>query len=418
METTAVRMYGKRDLRLEKFELPKIKEDELLVKIISDSVCMSTYKLAELGEEHKRAPKDISENPVIVGHEFCGEIVEIGEKWKDRYTVGQKFAIQPNINMTTTMHSLGFSYPFCGGNSQYAIVPAKCMEIDGVLQYENDAFYHGSLAEPVSCCLAGFHAQYHTTPGGYVHNMGCVKGGRMAILAGVGPMGLGSIDIALHVEKPKLLVVTDINEERLERAARIFSVEHAKEIGVELYYINTSRPEAEQRMMDLTNGEGYDDVFVFAPVAPVVEQGNRILGKDGCLNFFAGPVDTKFSAQFNFYNVHYNSTHIAGTSGGNTDDMNESIKLLNNGTLNASSMVTHIGGLDAVIDTVLNLPKIPGGKKLIYNHISMPLTAIEDFEELGKQNIMFKELAKIVENNKGLWCNEAELYLLKYAKSI
>jgi len=63
-----------------------------------------------------------------------------------------------------------------------------------------------------------------------------------------------------------------------------------------------------------------------------------------------------------------------------------------------------------VIDTVLNLEKIPGGKKLIYTHIDMPLTAIEDFEKIDSP--LFKKLAEIVKENNGLWCVEAETLLL------
>ena len=76
-------------------------------------------------------------------------------------------------------------------------------------------------------------------------------------------------------------------------------------------------------MMSFTDGKGYDDVLVFAPVAPVVELADSILAQDGCLNFFAGPSNPEFSAKFNFYNVHYSGTHVVGTSGGNTDDMKE-----------------------------------------------------------------------------------------------
>ena len=54
--------------------------------------------------------------------------------------------------------------------------------------------------------------------------------------------------------------------------------------------------------MELTGGKGYDDAFVYAPVKPVVELADSVLGKDGCLNFFAGPTNTQFSALFNFYN--------------------------------------------------------------------------------------------------------------------
>ena len=88
------------------------------------------------------------------------------------------------------------------------------------------------------------------------------------------------------------------------------------------------------------------------------------------------------------------------------------------GRLNPSAMVTHIGGLDCVIDTTLNLPSIPGGKKLVYTHISMPLTAISDFEKLGETDPLFAELDKIVKKHNGLWNVEAERYLLANAKAI
>jgi len=79
-------------------------------------------------------------------------------------------------------------------------------------------------------------------------------------------------------------------------------------------------------------------------------------------------------------------------------------------------MITHVGGLDAVIETTLNLPNIPGGKKLVYTGISMPLTALND---LAGINCPFcKELAKIVEKNNGLWSPEAEVYLLANAPAI
>ena len=142
--------------------------------------------------------------------------------------------------------------------------------------------------------------------------------------------------------------------------------------------------------------------------------GNDILGKDGCLNFFAGPTNPDFKAEFNFYNVHYASTHIVGTSGGNTDDMKEALSLMEKGLVNPAAMITHIGGLDAAGEATQHLPEIKGGKKLIYTHISLPLTAIADFEELGKTNELFKNLAEIVKRYNGLWNTEAENYLLSH----
>jgi threonine dehydrogenase-like Zn-dependent dehydrogenase len=232
-------------------------------------------------------------------------------------------------------------------------------------------------------------------------------------------MGLGAIDYALHCDrKPGLLVVTDIDADRLARAASIFSVEEAKANGVELIYVNTAEEGHDEAYLKslAPGGDGFNDVFVFAPVRPVVEQADRILGFDGCLNFFAGPTDPDFSAEFNFYNAHYAATHIVGTSGGNTDDMIESLKLMEEGRVDPSTMITHVGGLDAVIDTTLNLPNIPGGKKLIYNQVSMPLTALDELKNMDGD--LYQGLAGIVEKHNGLWSPEAERFLLANAPAI
>ena len=117
--------------------------------------------------------------------------------------------------------------------------------------------------------------------------------------------------------------------------------------------------------------------------------GDKILGFDGCLNFFAGPSHPDFYANFNFYDVHYNAKHLVGTSGGNTEDLKICLDMMAKGLINPASMVTHIGGLNSVADTVLNLPDIPGGKKLVYTKIDMELTAINDFREKGKTDPLF-----------------------------
>jgi threonine dehydrogenase-like Zn-dependent dehydrogenase len=250
--------------------------------------------------------------------------------------------------------------------------------------------------------------------------MGIKKGGNMAILAGVGPMGLGAIDYALHqVRKPRFIAITYIDDNRLARAACLFPPEQAEKEGIKLVYVNTGKTgNPVKHLRDLAGGSGFDDVFVFAPVKQVVEQGDAILGFDGCLNFFAGPTDPEFKAEFNFYNVHYAFTHIVGTSGGNTDDMRESLKLMGEGRINPAIMVTHIGGLDAVVDTTINLPQIPGGKKLIYTNISMPLVSLYGLREIGITDPLCAGLHEIVSGNDYIWNLEAEKYLLKNAKPI
>lgn len=418
MKTKAIRLYGKKDLRLEEFELPQIKEDEILAKVVSDSLCMSSYKASSQGTDHKRIPDDVAENPIIIGHEFAGELVQVGAKWAHQFKSGDKFSIQPALNYEEgpvgILSAPGYSYQYIGGDATYVIIPKEVMERDCLLAYQGEGFYPASLAEPLSCVIGAMHANYHTTPGSYVHKMDIVEGGKMAILAGVGPMGLAAINYVLHRpdRRPSLCVVTDVDQVRLDRAALLYTVEFAASQGIDLRYVNTAKMEnPAEELKAISAGTGYDDVFVFAPVKPVVEQADAILAFDGCLNFFAGPSDQNFSAMFNFYNVHYAYTHVVGTSGGNNDDMVEALDLMSKG-LDPAGLVTHIGGLDAVIDATKHLPEIPGGKKLIYTHIEMPLTAITDFARLGETNELFRKLAEICDRHNGLWSVEAESYLL------
>lgn len=421
MKNKAVRLYGKLDLRLEEFELPEIKDDEILACVVSDSICMSSYKAASQGAAHKRVPDDVENNPVIIGHEFCGKIIEVGAKWKDSFKVGDKFVIQPALNYKGSLAAPGYSYRYCGGASRYVIMPNEVMECGCLLPYDGDAYFYGSLAEPMSCIVGGYHANYHVKPGVYSHEMGIVCGGSAAILAGAGPMGLGAVDYAIHCpRRPSLLVVTDIDDARLERAAQLVTVEEAARMGVKLMYVNTASMENPvEYLRSLTDGRGFNDVFVYAPVKSVVEQGDAILGRDGCLNFFAGPTNPEFSAMFNFYNVHYGSTHIVGTSGGNTDDMKEAISMMEKKALNPAGMITHVGGLDSCAETTLNLPHIKGAKKLVYTHVSMPMTAIEDFaskaEEYAGQPLgeLYSDLAVICSEAGGLWCAAAEKRILR-----
>ena len=414
METTAVRLYGKNDIRLERFNLPEISDSEILARVVTDSICMSSYKAVVQGKDHKRVPKNIDTNPVIIGHEFCGEIVKVGKKWQEKYSKGDKFVIQPALCYKGSLDAPGYSYEYIGGASQYVVIPNEVMETNNLIKYNSQCYFKGSLSEPMSCIIGAFNASYHTEKGKYVHNMGVKKGGKMLILAGCGPMGIGAIDYALNGLDipPSLLVVTDIDETKIKRAKELFK-------DRDITIVNTND---KNELLSLSGDCGYDDVFVFAPVEALVELGDSLLCEDGCLNFFAGPTNKEFSAKFNFYNAHYCSTHIVGTSGGNRDDMIKAVELMQSGKINPSAMISHIGGIDSVVEATKNLPKIDGAKKLIYNSISLPLTKIEDFEELSKTNNenahIFKELAKICAQNGNLWCEEAERYLLNNAKKM
>ena len=406
MKTKAVRLYGENDLRLEEFDLPELKNGDILIKIISDSVCMSTYKTVKQGAKHIRVPDDVAEHPAIIGHEFCAQVVTVTDKWKSQFRPGDKVVMSPVLSYLGGMQTVGYTFGQIGGVSTYSVVEDHMIENGKLIKLESDAYFSGSLIEPASCVIRGFKANLHLDEN-LMPYTNIKPGGKTAILAGCGPMGLLAIDIALHGDvKPSLLVVTDLDEERLSRAEQIFG----NDPDVKVVFTNCSDKDT---LLALTDGTGFDDVFVYAPVPAVVELADSLLGFDGCLNFFAGPLDKQFSANFNFYNVHYAQHHVAGTSGSTIEDMHDIVDLISKKRIDPAVMITHIGGMDAAIDTTMHLPQIPGGKKLIYTHIALPLTALADFARMGETDARFKVLDELVKENNGLWSAKAEQYLLE-----
>lgn len=268
----------------------------------------------------------------------------------------------------------------------------------------------------MSCIIGGYHGNYHTNKRNHDLSVGTKEGGDIIILGGCGPMGLGAVSYGIQIDKgPRRIVVTDIDDAKIERAREVIPEAKAAENGVELLYVNTAKmADPVEELKAITGGKGYDDVFVYIPNRQVAELGDKLLAFDGCMNFFAGPTDNQFKAEINLYNCHYTSSHILGTTGGNNDDLIEANDLAAKGKIEPAVMVTHVGGINSIAETTLNLPKIPGGKKLSYTQFDMPMTAIEDFEKLGETDPLFKKLDEICKANRGLWSAEAERVLFDH----
>lgn len=418
MNTKAVRIYGVKDLRLEEFELPTMKDDEIEARIVTDSLCMSTYKVSNQGEKHKKLPNDLKNHPVIMGHEFCGVITKVGEKWKHLYKPGDCFVAQPNLGRADTF-SLGYSFPMSAAKLPTWMIMNEAIEKGCLLPYKGEGFFEGALVEPLSCIVAGFKANFHLRDrNDYDHTMGIKENGALAILGGTGPMGFLAIDYAIHNDRrPKHLVVTGRTQSKLDMAKRLYPVEEAAKYGVTLTYVLTAdEDDIVEELKALTpDAKGFDDIFLMAAKERLVTQAEQLLAYDGCLNFFAGPADSKFASTINFYNIHYNATHFVGTSGSNTQDMKDAIALIENKTVNVAKIATHIMGLNHVCESILNLPKMPGGKKIVYSGKEFPVTDVSAF---GENNELEKHLKELVDAHDGLWNAEAEQYFLEHAKDI
>lgn len=414
MKTKALRLYGANDIRLEEFQLPEITKEEVLIRVVSDSVCASTYKAVKQGTAHKRVPPDIAENPVIVGHELCGEIVEVGADLQDQWQVGQKVVLQPALKLPTG-YDPGYSYPYIGGNTQYAVVPKLVLERGCLLPYAGEGYFAGSLAEALACCIRGFKGFYHTDYTDYTRTDGAKKGGRMAILGGAGPMGIGCVELAAGYAGVAQVVVTDLDQSRLDYAARMSSPEKAAEKGTQVVYLNTGNLEDPVKtLLELSEG-GFDDVYVMVPVPALFNMAEKICKEDGCINFFAGPPVHDLQGSLNLYRVHYDGIHVVGTAGSIPQDMCDVLHLMETGKIEPGAIVSHILGLNAAADTIFAMEKPSGAKKVCYNELDLPLIALSDLEELGKDSDLYKQLDILVKKHGGMWNAEAESYLLANA---
>ena len=411
MKTTAVRLHGAMDLRISEMTLPEIGPNEALMRVVTDSLCASTYKAVKQGSAHKRVPPDIDENPIIIGHEMCGELVEVGENLKNEWSVGQRIVIQPALKLETG-YDPGYSYRYCGGNSIYAVIPSIVFERGCVIPYRGESFFDGSLVEPIGCVLRGFKGFYHTDYSNYVRTDGAKRGGKLAILGGAGPMGIGAVLLGIGYAGCSEIVVTDLSADRLAYAEAKCTPEYAAKHGCKLTYLNTSDIEdPAAHLIELSDG-GFDDVFVMVPVPALFTMAEKICREDGCVNFFAGPAIHDMQGSLNLYRVHYDGIHVVGTAGSIPEDTVDTIHLIEDGSLDTGALVSHILGLKAVPDAIYAMEKPDGMKKVCYNGIDIPMVAISDLEKLGEENELFRELGKIVKANGGLWCAEAERYLL------
>jgi len=444
MKAKAWRLYGARDARLEDIELEAAGDEGIVVELVTNTICLSDYKGVTLGTGHKRVPRDIATRPTMFGHEISGIVREVGTKWKDQFRVGQHVGLQPSLNIPGhELETVGYAWHTIGGETTHVYLPSIVMEMGCLLPYDGDAYFKCSLAEPISCIVSGFRTNYHNAFCSHDLEVGIVDKGTMLLLAGCGAMGLGCIDIACHSpeKRPRRLVVTDIDDARLARAARMFGLRRVEDAapyhaagtinGVEVHMVNTkdvADPVTFLKSYNLVDdaradnptstGGGYDDIFLFAAVPALITQCSDLLGFGGCLNFFAGPTNQQLMAEFNFYNVHYMMHHVVANSGGDVKDMADSVDWIGKGYLHPEVMITHVGGLDSAAEATLDMLKIPGGKRLVYTHVNMPMTAIEDFAEKGKTDPFFAELDRLCSANNGLWCKAAEDYLLAHAPKV
>jgi len=234
-------------------------------------------------------------------------------------------------------------------------------------------------------------------------------GGTTVFIGAGGPMGQMHVQRALELpDGPKLVIATEISDERLQTLIDMFSPLAEKNGRTLLIFNpNTSKQSFHEFVMQATNNQGADDVVVSVPVAKLMEEGDTVMKPDGMLVFFAG-VPNGTMGNVNLSNIYLSNAQYTGTSGLTIHDQASVMERRIAGTLSPGRSVAAIGGMETAADAIQSVmdSKYPG-KVVIFPQIhNLPLTSLKELQER-----MPEVAAKLGEDL--MWTNEAEEALIE-----
>ncbi len=315
----ALRLYGKEDLRLEDVPEPTLKDSNAILKVKATSICATDAKAYLTGARTKV--------PIILGHEFAGDIVEASGPLKD--FAGKRVVVNPNIFDGTCEYCLSGEHVLCpnryaigvdvdGSFAEYVEIPGQAFRVGGILEIPKRLSYEeASLTEPLAACLRG-QLKLNIRPGDNI------------IVIGAGPIGLMHYMLAKALGA-SMIILSEVDEKRIEIARRL---------GVE-YVVNPLKEDIEKSILDLTDGRGADVVVVAVGSPHAQKDALRIIRKGGRINFFAGlppgsgevPIDTNI--------IHYKQITILGTSMQTPLEFKKTLDLMVSGLVDVKPLITH-----------------------------------------------------------------------------
>ncbi len=322
----AVVYEGVGNVSLQEVEDPSIREDTVIVKVRSCAICGTDVKAYTIGIKSIKPP-------VILGHEFVGEVVEtgkqiIGFKPGDRVTMATtlpcgrcRMCRMHLFNMC--MNKLPVGTHINGAFAEYLEVPLRGVE-HGNLMHVPDALSDddGSIAEPLGCVING-------------QNLAHVGFPDTVVVIGGGPLGLLQAETA-KARGSLVTILVQRSKKRYEMA-RSFNIDHA---------ICSHDEDPVQAVMELTDGNGADVVINAAPDQDAVRLAFRLVAKGGRVSLFASvPKDDPFvDLDVNF--IHYNQVSVFGASDSTARNHEEALRLLSRGKISTGVLITHRFSLD------------------------------------------------------------------------
>lgn len=399
MQALIAKGKGFENLEVAQIPVPEINANQILARVDAAGVCTSILKLVAQGSDHTFIRGwDMQKNPVILGDEGAITLVKIGQNLKNKYKIGQRFAIQPAVDTdpinhrerysdVDNMHKCAVGYTLGGHLAQYIVVQEEVLKADCMLPLPDDemAYFAASMAEPISCIISAQDRNYHVHKDGphapRVPKLGLLTGG-VAVVIGAGAMGRIHAELALRFS-PKVLIVSDLQQERLDRTVGTIG-EKAKAKNCKLICITPDK--LDETVKAESKGRGADDMILAVGVNPVQQHALTLLSAGGVANLFGGLPKGKHILEVDALKVHYQEIKLVGSSGGEPSDMSATLQAIVNKDIDPGNYVAAVGSLDNAIDVLklIEATKIDG-KAMLYPHIKHTHLKMVDHWDKNKE---------------------------------
>jgi len=400
---------GLENLAVKEVPVPQIGPGQLLARVDAAGVCTSILKLIAQGQDHTFINGwDMAKHPVILGDEGSVTLVKIGEKLKDKYKAGQRFAIQPAVsaapilhrerykNNAEGMHRCAVGYTLGGHLAQYIRIQEEVLQAECLLPLPDDdmGYFEVSMAEPISCIYSAQQRNYHIIKKGphaqRQGQLGLLAGG-ITVVIGAGAMGRMHTELALRFS-PKAIIVSDLQQERLDETIKNIG-EKARAKSCRLICVTAN--ELEPTVKKVSKGRGVDDIILAVGVRSVQQKALGMLADGGVANLFGGLPKGENILELDALAVHYREIKIVGSSGGEPSDMAATLKAIAGKDIDAGNYIAAVGSLDNAIDVLKMIEETKiDGKAMLYPHIKQtPLQTIDCWDKQKEQQFLNEHLA-------------------------
>jgi L-iditol 2-dehydrogenase len=312
----AVVYHGPGQLSYEDVEVPAIGPGELLVKTRAALTCGTDVKTFRRGHH-------LMEPPMLFGHEFAGEVAQVGEGVK-RFVEGMRVVAANSAPCNSCFFCQVGKQNLCediifnwGAFAEYVRVPARIVELNVHEIPAHMAYEEAALLEPLACVALGNEAA-------------SISAGETVVIAGGGgPIGLMHLQLAKH-DGASNLVVVDLQDSRLDLARRLGAT----------CVVNPAHQDPVAMVRELTDGRGADVVIETAGVPEVWQMSVDLVRKGGTVVLFGGcPAGTEVSLDTG--RVHYGELTIKGVFHHTPQTVARALRLLSDGVIEASALISH-----------------------------------------------------------------------------